>query len=353
VVVIRRRRGSRADLPEGLSLSELLSALGGGTLLLSPSDAVLHASSDVIALGLVRGDEVTFEGLRALIANTRATGSAHEREFSLPWGEELRELHISAAPAGRSGHILVLVEDAGEQQRIDAVRRDFVANVSHELKTPLGGLSLLAEAISDASADSEAVRKFADRMQIEAKRLSQLVTDLISLSSLQSGDVITGREVVSLDDVVDTAMDRCRPLAQTSSILLVAGGDQGLTVLGNAEQLTTALRNLIANAIAYSPQQTQVGIAVRGIDGHVEITVTDQGIGIPEGDLERIFERFYRVDAARSRATGGTGLGLAIVKHVASNHGGSVSVWSVEDAGSTFTLQLPLAPDAVEHGEVL
>jgi two-component system sensor histidine kinase SenX3 len=221
-----------------------------------------------------------------------------------------------------------------------------VANVSHELKTPVGALSLLAETVEDAADDPEAVQRFAKRMQHESARLTNVVQDLITLSRIQSGDPLEEPRVVALDDVVHEAIDRCRLKAEPKQIILATSGPEDLEVSGDEELLITAVRNLIDNAVAYSPERTRVVICTRrGDDQHAEISVTDQGIGIPETDLERIFERFYRVDPARSRQTGGTGLGLAIVKHVTTSHHGKVTVWSKEGSGSTFTIRLPLAHD--------
>ncbi len=250
------------------------------------------------------------------------------------------------APLG-SRLVLLLVEDLTEARRIEAVRRDFVANVSHELKTPVGALSLLSEAVMDASDDPEAVQRFAGRMQIEATRLTNLVQELIDLSRVQNDDPLEDAEPVPVGELVAEAIDRCRHQAGTKEITMAAAGAADLRVWGNRGQLAAALGNLVENAVNYSPARTRVGIAVRSVaqpgGDLIEIAVTDQGIGISDKDKERIFERFYRVDPARSRATGGTGLGLAIVKHVAASHGGEVTVWSAEGQGSTFTLRLPEA----------
>jgi two-component system sensor histidine kinase SenX3 len=235
-------------------------------------------------------------------------------------------------------------------RRVEAIRRDFVANVSHELKTPVGALSLLAETVEGAADDPEAVRRFAGRMQQESVRLTNLVHDLITLARVQGDEPLPQLRPVRLDQVATEAMDRCRLKAGAKNIELTIGGCEGLQVRGDDELLVTALRNLVDNAVAYSPENTRVVIATRRADAeHVEVSVTDQGIGIPDADLERIFERFYRVDPARSRQTGGTGLGLAIVKHVATKHGGEVTVWSKEGSGSTFTLCLPLLNASVKE----
>jgi two-component system sensor histidine kinase SenX3 len=323
----------------------VLTALRSSAVVLGVDDRVLRASPAAYATGLVRGDQFLMEPLVALAGRVRRGGQAREVELELPRGPlGGKPLAVVArvAPLGTQGQVLVLVEDRTEAHRIDAVRRDFVANVSHELKTPVGAMGLLAEALLDASDDPEAVRRFAGRMQHEAARLSNLVQELIDLSRLQGDDSLISASAVALDEVVADAVDRSRLAAAAKSITLVTGGEKGLKVLGDERQLVTALRNLIDNAINYSPEHTRVAVAVRRQQDLAEISVTDQGIGIPARELDRIFERFYRVDPARSRATGGTGLGLAIVKHTAQNHGGEVTVWSVEDSGSTFTLRLPL-----------
>jgi two-component system, OmpR family, sensor histidine kinase SenX3 len=214
----------------------------------------------------------------------------------------------------------------------------------------VGGLALLAEALLDAADDPEAVRRFAGRMLREADRLSRLVQDVIELSRLQGHDPLKQPALVSLDEVVGEAIDRGRLTAETRSISLVVGGEIGMKVVGDARQLVTALGNLIDNAVRYGPEGSRVAVAVRRVEEArgclAEISVTDEGPGIAAAERQRIFERFYRVDAARSRDTGGTGLGLAIVKHVAAGHGGEATVWSDEGTGSTFTLRLPAAtPD--------
>ncbi|MBA3619944.1 MAG: ATP-binding protein [Acidothermales bacterium] len=344
-----RRRQPRVPAPVepvlAPGVSTVLTALRSSAVVLGVDDRVLRASPAAYATGLVRGDQFLMEPLVALAGRVRRGGQAREVELELPRGPlGGKPLAVVArvAPLGTQGQVLVLVEDRTEAHRIDAVRRDFVANVSHELKTPVGAMGLLAEALLDASDDPEAVRRFAGRMQHEAARLSNLVQELIDLSRLQGDDSLISASAVALDEVVADAVDRSRLAAAAKSITLVTGGEQGLKVLGDERQLVTALRNLIDNAINYSPEHTRVAVAVRRQQDLAEISVTDQGIGIPARELDRIFERFYRVDPARSRATGGTGLGLAIVKHTAQNHGGEVTVWSVEDSGSTFTLRLPL-----------
>ena len=325
-------------------VGDVLAALGATAVLLDTSDSVVQATPSSYALGLVRNGRLTSAPLRRLAREVRRDGRVREADLVLATGPfGARTLAVSARAALlRRGLVLMLVEDRTEALRVDAVRRDFVANVSHELKTPVGALSLLAEAVLDARDDPDAVARFAGRMQYEASRLSQLVQEIIDLSRLQAADPLQEAQVVSVDDVVAEAVERVRLAAAAKSISLVTGGEPGLTVLGEKDQLVTAVRNLVENAVSYSAEHTRVAVGVRSTrDDLVEIGVTDQGMGIPEGDLQRIFERFYRVDPARSRATGGTGLGLSIVKHITENHGGEVRVWSMEGSGSTFTLRLP------------
>ncbi|HMG64067.1 MAG TPA: ATP-binding protein [Streptosporangiaceae bacterium] len=338
------------ELPPGVDT--VLSVLRSCAVVLDDSDQVIKASSAAYALGLVRGGAIAVDEMLAMARLTRRDGEIRQADLDIPRGGgkaagDALAVSVRVAPLG-SRLVLVLVEDLTEARRIEAVRRDFVANVSHELKTPVGALSLLSEAVQDASDDPEAVRRFAGRMLIEATRLTSLVQEIIELSRVQDDERLTDPEPVAVDELVAEAMDRCRHQAAAKQITMAAGGIAGLHLHGNRGQLAAALGNLVENAVNYSPARTRVAIAARKVPGTkvetVEISVTDQGTGISERDRERIFERFYRVDPARSRATGGTGLGLSIVKHVAASHGGTVSVWSVEGQGSTFTLRLPTAP---------
>ncbi|MDF3142908.1 MULTISPECIES: ATP-binding protein [unclassified Streptomyces] len=360
-------------LPPGVDT--VLSVLRSSAVVLDEGDAVVKASSAAYALGLVRGGKLSVEPMLQMARDTRRDGEIRQVELDLPRrgtgrGEALA-VSARVAPLG-SRLVLLLVEDLTEARRIEAVRRDFVANVSHELKTPVGALSLLSEAVMDASEDPEAVERFAGRMQIEATRLTSLVQELIDLSRVQNDDPLEDAEPVRVDELVAEAMDRCRHAAGTKQINMAsnvgalegpdqsgggrrAGGTADLSIWGNRGQLAAALGNLVENAVNYSPARTRVGIAARRVSAPggdlIEIAVTDQGIGISDKDKERIFERFYRVDPARSRATGGTGLGLAIVKHVAASHGGEVTVWSSEGQGSTFTLRLPEAGAARDRAQ--
>jgi two-component system sensor histidine kinase SenX3 len=255
-------------------------------------------------------------------------------------GEPARHVTARVAPLG-SRLVLALVEDRTRERRIEEVRRDFVANVSHELKTPVGAIKLLSEAVSEASDDPEAVERFAGRMLTETDRLSRLVQQIIELSRLQSDDPLEKPTRVCLDDVLGFAVDASAIDASSKQIEVVTSGTDGLEVLGSQKQVTAAIANLVSNAVSYSPTDSTVLVTTKSVGDNVEVSVVDQGIGIPHGEIDRIFERFYRVDPARHRSTGGTGLGLSIVKHVAATHGGDVRVWSVEGQGSTFTLTLP------------
>jgi two-component system sensor histidine kinase SenX3 len=334
--------GRRAVLPAGAA--EVLNVLRAASVVLDASGALVKTSPAAYAFGLVRGRDLVHPELREMAAEARDLRLVRERELELPRGPLGRGrfvVNARVAPLG-DGVTVILVEDRTEALRVEEIRRDFVGNVSHELKTPIGALHLLAEAVHDAAGDPDAVRHFAQRMQRESMRLSTLVQEIINLSRLQSDEGLHAPDQVRVDEVVADAVDRHRLAAGARSIDLVIGGDAGATVHGDHDLLVTAVRNLVDNAVAYSPDNTRVSVVVRRTDGGlVEIAVSDQGIGIAAADQERIFERFYRVDPARSRATGGTGLGLSIVKHVAANHGGEVTLWSVPGQGSTFTLRLP------------
>ena len=331
---------SDAAVPPGASA--VLDVLRSSAVLVAPGDLVVQASEPARELGLVRDDRLVEKQLRQLVAQVRRDRLIREGELVLQSGRLAapQHLHARVAPLGPQ-LVLVLVEDRTREHRVDAVRRDFVANVSHELKTPVGALTLLAEAVAEAADDPEAVERFAGRMRIESQRLARLVQQVIELSRLQDDELLDEPERVDVDTVVAAALDRSRIDAEARHITLVGQTDTGLGVRGNAGQLQVALGNLVENAVTYSDEGARVTVSVKAHDGAVNVTVADQGIGIPETELERIFERFYRVDPARATSTGGTGLGLAIVKHVAASHGGEVRVWSQPRTGSSFTMSLP------------
>lgn len=334
---------------DGIQQSEIervLEALPEASVVVDGSGSPVRMGNQPLAMTLVQGGRIAIPEISSMIADVRRDGDIREHDVTVrrpPLGKGLISLRLRVAPLGPD-RVLVLAEDLSEAQRVDAVRRDFVANVSHELKTPIGALSLLAEAVLSSADEPEAVRHFAGRMEAEAGRLSDLVGDLIDLSRLQGTDPLKDAVPIAVDDVVAEAADAVRQLANNSQIEVVVGGTPDLMVIGMEAQLVTALRNLLTNAINYSSRGTKVAVATRLSNQVVEISVTDQGMGIPESELQRVFERFYRVDQARSRVTGGTGLGLSIVKHVAENHGGEVGVWSILGEGSTFTLRLPPYP---------
>lgn len=327
-------------------LVRTLAVLRSAAVVLDASDEVVRASAPAYALGLVRNGRIAPPAIRDLVAQVRRDGVIRDEELEVdrPVGRGTSLVQVRVAQVS-DRHLVVLAEDLTQARRLEAVRRDFVVNVSHELKTPVGALSLLAETVQDAADDPEAVRRFAGRMQSEAQRLSSLVHEIIELSRLQVAGALGPLSTVDLDAVVAEAVDRARTAATAKSVRLEVGGDTGVHLFGNHDLLVTAVRNLVDNAVAYSGEASHVGIGVREVGDLVEIAVVDQGIGIPAADQERVFERFYRVDAARSRETGGTGLGLSIVKHVAADHGGDVTVWSQPGRGSTFTIRLPRVPD--------
>lgn len=333
-----------SPIPEGAA--EVVAVLRSSAIVLDEHMGVVRASPSAYAFGLVRQDRIAVPDLLELAERVHRDGQIRELQLEVPRSRDSTQtLHVLArvAPLG-DRLLLALVEDRTHQIRVDEVRRDFVANVSHELKTPVGAMMLLAEAVQDASDDPEAVQRFAERIQREGARLTRLVEEIIDLSRLQYDDPVDSPDPVEIDDVVAAALDRSRVDAENRKIRLTSGGTRNMQVLGKRKQLIIALGNLIENAVSYSPEGTRVAVGVGRRDDLVEISVTDQGYGIAETELDRIFERFYRVDPARSRETGGTGLGLSIVKHIAASHGGEVSVWSVQGAGSTFTLRLPLHP---------
>jgi two-component system sensor histidine kinase SenX3 len=326
-------------VPAGVAT--VLSVLKSSAVVVDDSDTVLKASAPAYAMGLVRGHELVSAELASLVQQVRRDGQIRETELVMARpGVPARHVTARVAPLG-ARLVLALVEDRTRERRVEAVRRDFVGNVSHELKTPVGAIRLLAEAVHDAADDPEAVKRFSNRMLIESERLSRLVQQVIELSRLQGDDPLEAPVPVSIDAAIEIAVDTSAIDAVSKHIAVVTSGVRGVEVLGNNEQLTAAVANLVANAVSYSESGSTVVVSTKIDEHNVSISVVDQGIGIPNDEIDRIFERFYRVDPARHRSTGGTGLGLSIVKHVAASHGGDVNVWSVEGQGSTFTLTLP------------
>jgi two-component system sensor histidine kinase SenX3 len=343
---------ARPDSDAALS-RRLVDLMDPAVVLVGPDDAVLLANPSARALGILRGDRLLVPGLVEVARDVQLRGG-RRADVALPGdlvgsGPRMVGVHgirLGSGPVVAPGPVALVLTDVTEARRVEAVRRDFVANVGHELKTPVGALALLAEAVQGAADDPETVQRFAARMSHEADRLGRLVRELIDLSRLQGAEPLPELVPVAVGTVVAEAVDRTRAAAAAKDIQLAVAAQPGLVVRGVEAQLATALTNLLANAVAYSPPGTTIAVGARARSGFAEIAVTDSGIGIPRSDRSRVFERFYRVDQSRASATGGTGLGLAIVKHVASNHGGSVAVWSEEGLGSTFTMRIPLGTDA-------
>ena len=331
-------------IPDGVAA--VVDVLESAGVVLDGSNQVLLASPGAVHFDIVDGRELRSSEILTSVRRVWRTGETEvldivHRRGRIGAGIELR-LRVRIAPLGNR-FMLVLAADRTEELRLADVRRDFVANISHELKTPIGAVAVLSEAIEAAAEDPARVRSFAQRMQVEADRLGRMTKELIDLSRIEAVDPLDRPERVSISAVVDMAVDRNRVLADAKRTRLIPRVLAEAEVLGSAELISMAVQNLIANAVQYSPEATHVGIGARVVDGIVEIAVTDKGVGISREDRERVFERFYRVDPARSRVTGGTGLGLSIVKHIAVSHGGEVTLWSRPGQGSTFTLRLPVA----------
>lgn len=333
-------------------LLQTLTQLDQDAIILAPGEVTVYATDGIDKLGLYRDGRLQSPELIALIRVVRREGHTQTGKIELPRGpigEGVRDLTVKVLPLGQDDLILILISDESEAARVHEVRRDFVANISHELKTPIGALSLLSEAVLSAKDDPDSVTKFATRMQHEAKRLTDLVQEIINLSRLQDSDPLQIAQELEVTDLIREAVDQCQTIAEAKNIVITIASEDEAVVLGDREQLIMAVHNLIENAINYSPENTKVSVTLKVDKEIVEIAVTDQGIGIPDGELERIFERFYRVDPARSRETGGTGLGLSIVKHVATKHGGEVNVWSSPNVGSTFAMRLPIYQSEVAN----
>lgn len=331
------------ELPH--EIFDLLQAFDVDYLIVEPGEKVVANSPRISQLGLVKDNRINSEQILNLIKSVRRSGDMGQISLSLPRGpigEGTHERRARALHVGEAGNVAVIVFDDSESQRLDATRRDFVANISHELKTPIGGLSILGEAILEAIDDPQAIKNFANRIGAETKRLSDLVQEIINLSRLQDDDPMVGAKVLDLNEVITEAIEATKLNADKHKILVEFQSGPVIEVLGDRNQLVGALSNLVENAINYSADETKVSISLKRRDDLAEIAIKDQGIGIPENELQRIFERFYRVDPARSRETGGTGLGLSIVKHIVTNHGGDILVWSAKGEGSTFTVRLPI-----------
>jgi two-component system sensor histidine kinase SenX3 len=350
--ILDRRRRKQAE-QSGITVSQMLEHIVSG----SPMGiAVVDTYRDVVytnrraeLLGLVKDRRLDEQAWLAA-ERTLRSGEAGDVDLSPPKtpnpgrsGLSVRG-HVQLLTDQDRRFAVVYVDDQSEHARMEATRRDFVANVSHELKTPVGAMGVLAEALLASADDPETVRRFAEKMLTESNRLANMVGELIDLSRLQGGERLPDLEAVDVDRVVAEALSRYKVAADNADIAITTDAPTGYRVYGDEQLLVTAIANLVSNAIAYAPNGSSVSVSRRARGPNVEIAVTDRGIGIAREDQERVFERFFRVDKARSRATGGTGLGLAIVKHVAANHNGSIRLWSQPGTGSTFTLSIPAYP---------
>lgn len=323
--------------------AQVVDVIATAGVVLDQFNAVVRASPGAIQFGLVQNRRLIHSSLVNLADKARTASGAVQEDVFLETGLRRDQIfvHARAAKFGER-YVMLLVDDRTESKKLEETRRDFVANVSHELKTPIGAIGLLAEAIAGANDDPQMVQKFTESLQKESQRLGNLVQELIQLSRVQGAKLSETSAELDLSTVIADAVDRNQLLAEQRAIKLASSAQPGVKMIGDYEMLVTAVRNLIENAIVYSEQHSQVGVGLKVVDGVAEIAVTDSGIGIPESEQERIFERFYRVDPSRSRETGGTGLGLSIVKHAAANHRGEVKLFSKAGVGSTFTLRLPI-----------
>ena len=325
--------------------AELLEVLAEAGIVLGPADKVVRATTGAMAMGLVRDRILVHPSLLELAKQARNDAAVQLLETELVAGiKGGKKLYVRARAYDLgAGNVLLIVDDKTESQRLDETRRDFMANISHELKTPVGAIGLLSEAILDNTGDVELVQKFSENILKESKRLSALVQDIIQLSRIQAAETIVNAELVDLEPVVREAIDRNNFKAERRRVKINFVAEKGLRVIGDEEMLAVAFKNIIENAIVYSAEGSSVGVSVQKNGSLAEVRVVDSGVGISKEDQKRIFERFYRTDPARSRQTGGTGLGLSIVKHVITSHLGEIKLASKPGIGSTFTLRLPLA----------
>lgn len=322
---------------EARSMVEVVEGARSGVILSDRNGDIVYRNPSARALSGTHAGVIVDEVIERHLG--RAARGTRTEEIIELYGPPRRVVFVSAAPT-TDGGAYAFIEDVSERRRIDAVRTDFVANISHELKTPVGALAVLAETLADED-DPATIRRIADRMLEEAHRAARTIDDLMELSRIELGGEHV-RDGVDTGDVIRAAVERVAEIAHRREIEIDwLDRDTSATVTGDRRQLVSAVGNLVENAVKYSEVGGLVQIRSRVVGPWNEFMVIDQGTGIPSRDLDRIFERFYRVDPARHRSTGGTGLGLSIVKHVAATHGGDIRVWSVEGQGSTFTLTLP------------
>jgi two-component system sensor histidine kinase SenX3 len=321
---------------------KLIQSLPDIVIWVDGDDKIKYASDVALSLNIARDEKIQIDSLEELISMARKVDEPITKKVKAKRPLGIAKLNLDTwVMRLERGEVLLWAQNNSIVSRVETVRRDFVANISHELKTPVGALSLLAEAIEEAGKDSETIQKFAKRIGPETKRLTNVIRDIIDLSQVQSDDPLASATPVEVDRVINEAIDAVQLLADLHSIEIVQVKSPEVKIIGDEYQLVMAVRNLLSNAITFSPVNSRITVGAKLKDGVVEMTVSDQGIGISLENQSRIFERFYRVDPARSRSTGGTGLGLAIVKHVCENHGGEVSVWSVQGQGSTFSMKFP------------
>lgn len=339
-------------------LKRALAQVGGAAAVIGPHDEVLHSTVSARSMNIVRGSRIIEETVLEIVRESRQRSTELCRDIDVPGtatGRTAQHLTVRVGPLDAHGNIVLVVDDRAPLLRVEQTRRDFVANISHELKTPIGAIAILSEAVEGAADDPEAVRHFAGRLNKETARVSEMVSQIINLSRLQSDQPMMTPQQVDVCHVLADAVERNRELADSREVNLVVKAEPDLEIQGDPAQLTDAVSNLIHNAIVYSNPRARVAVSsrlVHDVDGdRADIAVADNGIGITDEDQRRIFERFYRVDYARSRDNGGTGLGLSLVKHIAQAHGGSVDVWSKVGQGSTFTLSIPLPSLEFDDGD--
>jgi len=331
---------------DAIRLRRALDTLAQGVIVCDENGEVAFRNARAVALMNNRhGDALAAQAVTELLENAWQDGT-DERTLDL-YGPPRQTLAVRTRlidDGRRPLGVIAIIEDVSERRRLEEIRRDFVANVSHELKTPIGALGLLAETLT-VEPDPEVAQRLASRIHAEAFRVSRIIDDLLDLSRIESEEA-PPREPIYVNLVMAEAVERVRSAAEQRHITIeLDEPDPPIHVVGDRRQLVSAIHSLLENAVTFSYEDSSVQVSGCQADGEIRLSVADTGVGIPTRDLERIFERFYRVDHGRSRSTGGTGLGLSIVRHVASNHQGRVEVDSREGEGSTFTLVLPNPPE--------
>jgi two-component system sensor histidine kinase SenX3 len=341
----RRQTIARTLVPH--RTRQLVGALQSGAIVVRRDRRAAFSNGAAAALGVARPDGALHPGVADLAEQAWRRGEPVEDEIEVRRGVlgAVSRVHVRATVLDEE-LVLAVANDNTEARAAEQNRREFAINVSHELKTPVGALALLAESLQHGADDPEMVQQFAGKIRKESRRLTKLIQEIIEISRLQAGESVADFREIDLGTVVDEAIDEARIGAETRRIALVPDIKSRPTVMGDHDLLVMALRNLIDNAVNYSDPGAKVTVGCATNDGVATVSVIDQGMGIAKADLERVFERFYRTDPARSRETGGTGLGLSIVKHVALQHAGSVDVWSKPDVGSTFSLRIQVHQEA-------